>query len=69
MHNSATIISKTGVRYQVNGQMVVDEAVDHLWEPEKIKQKNKDGDTTMMHWKNKSFVLARQQLQLTQVNS
>ena len=35
MHNSGTIISKTGVRYKVNGQMVVDEAVDHLWEPEK----------------------------------
>ena len=55
MHNSATKISKTGVRYQVNalhcnGQMVVDEAVDYLWEPEKMKQKNKDGDTTMVHW-------------------
>ena len=39
MHNSGTIISKTGVRYQVNGQMVVDEAVDHLWEPENLKTK------------------------------
>ena len=39
MHNSGTIISKTGVRYQVNGQMVVDEAVDHLWEPEKTETK------------------------------
>ena len=39
MHNSGTIISKTGVRYQVNGQMVVDEAVDHLWEPENLKPK------------------------------
>ena len=31
--------------------MVVDEAVDHLWEPEKNEsKKNKDGDTTMVHW-------------------
>ena len=44
MHNSGTMISQTGVRYQVNGQMVVDEAGDHLWEPE---NKNTDGDTTM----------------------
>ena len=39
MHNSGTIISNTGVRYKVNGQMVVDEAVDHLWEPEKTETK------------------------------
>ena len=28
-------------------QMVVDEAVDHLWEPE---NKNIYGATTMVHW-------------------
>ena len=50
MHNSGTIISKTGVRYQVNGQMVVDEAVDIYGNLENLKPKNKDGDTTMVHW-------------------
>ena len=40
------MISLLLVRYHVNRQMVVDEAVDHLWEPE---HRNTDGDTTMEH--------------------